>query len=85
MRRFILPLVAAGMLASAPMALAETTTGIVESIDPASLTLTLADGTMFQLPESLAVTEVAPGQTVEITWEMQDGQQVVTDVAVVTN
>jgi hypothetical protein len=83
MRRLIYPLVAAGMLAIAPMALAETTTGIVEAVDPTTMTLTLADGTTFQLPADLAYIEVAPGAQVEVTWEMQDGQQVVTDVAII--
>lgn len=83
MRRLIYPLVAAGMLAIAPMALAETTLGIVDTIDMATMTLTLSDGSIFQLPAHLATVEVAPGTQVEVTWEMQDGQPMVTDVVVI--
>ncbi|MCI5074302.1 DUF1344 domain-containing protein [Oricola sp.] len=61
---------------SAVAALAGTAQGVVESIDPATRTLVLEDGTKWVLGAEIDVEAIEAGDTIEVAFE--DGTNMVT-------
>ncbi|HXZ43660.1 MAG TPA: DUF1344 domain-containing protein [archaeon] len=54
--------------------------GKITSLDQWSKTMTLEDGTMLRIPDSIAMTALKEGVRVIATYEEQDGQKVATSV-----
>ena len=78
MKRLI---IAAGVLLfTAGTALAASDTGTIVSIDPAKDAITLKDGKSFIAAESVEVETFKVGQTVEVTYDSQNGKMVATKV-----
>lgn len=73
---------AASFLAlAATMALADETSGTVAAIDATAMTLTLDDGTTYTLPSSFDPGSVQEGDSVAITYTVENGQNVATTIA----
>lgn len=64
-------LVAALATAGAAMASPTVTMGTIKSLDAKALTVTLADGTVYQLPKGFKADTFKPGEKVKITWELK--------------
>ena len=74
MRKTIFPtitLVAALVTAGAAMAAPSVTMGTIKALDAKAHTVTLADGTTYQLPKDFKAEGFKPGEKVKITWEMK--------------
>lgn len=74
MRKTLASLAALAMIAAATTALAGESRGKVKMIDPATKTLVLEDGTMYQVSDLAAVEGLRPGQTVTVSYETKDGR-----------
>ncbi|MEZ5670243.1 MAG: DUF1344 domain-containing protein [Alphaproteobacteria bacterium] len=70
-RQFALPAALVALAVSAPLAQAEEASGVVMAVDVASQTLTLEDGTVFQLPAGWNDPAVVPGALVAVTYETE--------------
>lgn len=72
MRNFIMPLTLVAALGTASAASAATSTGTIDAINPAQMTVTLSDGSVYAFPDtSDAATRLAnfkPGDEVVIHW-----------------
>lgn len=73
MKKILVSLAALAMIATATTALAGESRGKVKMIDPATKTLTLEDGTKYQVSDLLAVEGLKPGQSVTVSYETKDG------------
>lgn len=83
MRTYIVPVALAAMVVSSTFALAaEHTDGIIKTFDAMGHNLTLQDGTMYKLPSSFKDPGLKSGQKVTVTWEMEDGQHMASDVRI---
>lgn len=75
MRALFFPAALAAGLALAPAAFAaQTTTGMVKSIDAKAHTVTLDDGTTYALPSSFKDKDLKVGEKVAINWDMKAGK-----------
>lgn len=84
MRSLVIPAFVAGMVVAVPLALAtQQATGTVKSIDMNAMTLTLSDGTTYRLPASFKDPGLKPGERVQVSWTMQNGQHDATSVIIV--
>ena len=84
MRNLVVPIVIAGFLAASPFAFAaQQANGTVKAIDMGSMTLTLADGTIYHLPQGFKDPGLKTGEKVQISWNMQNGQYDAVAVTVV--
>jgi len=73
---------AASFLALATsMALADEATGTIQSVDPQSMTVTLEDGTAYTLPADFDASTIQAGDTVTITFSVENGANMATEVA----
>jgi hypothetical protein len=61
-------------------ATAEEKWGKITSVDPATKTFTLADGTQLTVSDQ-QMGKFEPGQDVRASYEIKDGKKVVTDMA----
>ncbi len=68
----------AALAAFTASALAGEVAGQVQSVDPVTRTISLADGTSYTAAEGVAIEELAEGDSVTITFE--DGTTVATAV-----
>ena len=85
MRDLVLPAVCSASLAVSSWAYAgETETGIVAAIDVKAGTLTLDTGVIYHLARDLDVPLVQPGQSVGLTWAMDNGRLVVNDLTILS-
>lgn len=83
MRRMLAALSAAAMLVSVGFAeAAEEQRGKIKDVDPANMTLTLEDGTTYELAEGVKVIDLQPGQEVTVSYEMKDGKKVADKITV---
>ena len=80
MKRFIIPIVATAMLASASFAYAETASGAIKAMDPATFTVTLDDGTMYVLDAKADMSKLKAGDKVAITFDIKDGKNMATAI-----
>jgi Cu/Ag efflux protein CusF len=67
-------LTAAALLVSVGVANAAEKDGKIKAIDAAKMTLTLEDGTMFYLSQSVAAKDLKTGEAVKVTFEAKDGK-----------
>jgi Protein of unknown function (DUF1344) len=83
MRSLVIPAFVAGLIVAAPLALAaQQATGTVKSIDMNAMTLTLSDGTTYRLPANFKDPGLKPGERVQVSWNMQNGQHDATSVTI---
>ena len=85
MRNLVVPVVVAGFLAASPFAFAapQQVNGTVKAIDMGAMTLTLADGTIYHLPQGFKDPGLKSGEKVQISWNMQNGQHDAVAVTIV--
>lgn len=76
MKPFIGALSAFALFASVGIASAEEATGTLESVDQTMRTITLDDGTTYQVQEGVMIDTLIPGQEVTVSYEEQDGDYV---------
>lgn len=82
MKKVLATLAAAALMTSAAVALADESSGKIMMIDPATKTLTLEDGTVYELSEGVAIQDLRPGQEVTVSYEVEGGKNVADSVAV---
>ena len=81
MRAYLVPVALAAGLALAPAAFAaQTTTGMIKSIDAKTHTITLDNGTAYTLPTSFKENGLKVGEKVSINWDMKAGKHQATTV-----
>jgi Cu/Ag efflux protein CusF len=74
MRKLMIAASAATLLAVSSMAaLAAEANGKIQSIDPTAGTVTLADGTTYQLPAQFDAASLQVGEQVTITYDQGSG------------
>ena len=69
------------MLSVSAAAYAEETVGMLKSIDAAKNTVTLEDGTVFEMPATVDPATLKVGDAVKITYEIQGDKKIVSDIA----
>ena len=80
MQKMIAAVSAAAMLAFAGAAFAEEASGAVELVDPATGTIILQDGTTYTVADGVSIEELQPGDTVTVSFEVQDDKNMATSV-----
>ncbi len=72
MRMYLIPAAIAATLSVATLAIAapQHATGTVKSYDSKTMTLTLADGTIYSLPRSFKNPGLKAGEKVSVSWDM---------------
>lgn len=63
------------------IAYAATVEGVVQTVDPASRTITLEDGTTFRAPESAAIDSLAAGTKIKVTVDDSSGAVTAVEIA----
>ena len=81
MNKFLAILAAAFILTHAGIASAAEASGKVMTIDDATRTIVLEDGTAVTVPAAISLDGLKPGATVTIAYEVDGGKNVATDVA----
>lgn len=73
MRKFIVPVAIAATLATLSLASAATqhVTGTIKSYDAKAMTLTLADGSRYEMPKAFKGPSLKTGEKVAITWDLK--------------
>jgi len=71
---------ALALLTASGLAYALERTGVIDTIDQASATITLQDGSQFLTSKDVLLGQLEPGSEVVITYEEKDGQMIATDV-----
>jgi hypothetical protein len=75
MHKYVVPAIAAALMASSSFALAaQDTVGTIKTYDTKAMTLTLQDGTVFYLPKGFKDPGLKAGEKVSIAWEMKNNQ-----------
>ena len=69
------------MLSVSAVAYAEETEGMLKSIDAAKHTVTLEDGTVFEMPATIDPATLKVGDAVKITYEIEGDKKIVSDIA----
>ncbi len=83
MRELVLPSACSAALAVSSWTYAgETETGTVAAVDTKAGTLTLDTGVIYHLVKGLKAPLVQPGQTVSLTWAMDNGRLAVDDLTI---
>lgn len=84
MRNRILPLALASALALGSAAFASgvatTIMGTVKAIDTAQMTFTLADGSIYKLPQGFSASDLHVGEKVTVTWISDNGTKEATKI-----
>ena len=80
MNRLLAALSAAALIVSVGVANAAESHGKIKAIDPAKSTLTLEDGTMYQLAKGVSVKGLKAGQDVTVSYETKDGKHMASKV-----
>ncbi len=68
------------MLSGIAAAYAEETQGMLQSIDAAKNTVTLEDGTVFEMPVTVDPASLKVGDAVKITYEIQGDKNIVSEI-----
>ena len=69
--RILLPMVlTAALLGTAALATSSQVTGLIKAIDAGGQTVTLADGSVFTLPEGFKTDGYKAGDKVVVTWDL---------------
>jgi Cu/Ag efflux protein CusF len=74
-------LAAAASVAMLGAAYAATVDGVVQSVDPATRTVTLEDGKSFVAPESAALDQLTAGAKIKVTVDDTTGAVTQVDIA----
>ena len=83
MRSFMIPAVAAAVIASSPLAYAaQNTTGKIKALDMTASTVTLDNGIAYSLPVNFKDPGLKVGEKVQISWNIKDGKHMATRVKV---
>jgi hypothetical protein len=70
MRKFIIPMAIAAMLApSLALAAVQTTEGTIRSIDAKAMTFVFSDGQTYHLPAGYNVASLKVGEKLKVTWD----------------
>ena len=81
MRRWTATFGALGlMLASGSAFAGEVVDGVLDRVDEAEKTISLADGQVFMLEATHEFTDIEHGEKVTITYEERDGQKIVLSI-----
>lgn len=80
MNKLLTILVAAVALVHAGLAYAAEVSGRVMSVDSATRTIVLEDGTAVLVPAAIPLDDVKQGSMVTIAYEIDDGKNIATDV-----
>ncbi len=80
MRKGVAMLAALAMLGFAGAASAEEAKGKIQSVDPATGTVMLEDGTLFTVGEGVAIEGLQPGTEVTVMYEVTDGTNTATAI-----
>ncbi len=80
MRKVLLPLASAALLASVSLAFASDASGVIKSLDKSNMTLTLDNGNTYELPSSVDTSALKEGQKVSITYSEEDGKMKASEV-----
>jgi Cu/Ag efflux protein CusF len=71
MRKFLLPITAAALIASSVgVFAADTATGVIKAFDLTAKTLTLEDGTVYVLPAEFKDPGLKVGEKITVAWTM---------------
>ena len=81
MKKLLTALSVLAFLGFAGAANAEEASGRIAMADPGTSTLTLEDGTTFEVVEGVPLDGLAPGTEVTVSYEQQDGKNVATSIA----
>ena len=83
MRSFIIPAAIAVALASSSMALAASTAhGTIKAFDLKAMTLTLDNGTVYNLPAGFKDPGFKIGEKVAVYWDMNNGKYAASKVEI---
>jgi hypothetical protein len=80
MRKVLFPLASAVLLASASIAFAADASGTIKSIDKSNMTLTLDNGSTYELPSTLDTANLKEGAKVNVTYSEEDGKMKASEV-----
>lgn len=84
MRSYLIPLAVIAAIGSAGLALAATTSeGTIKSMDMKAHTITLSDGTIYQLPAGFKDPGLKVGEKVAVTWTEVGGKYDASAVTIV--
>jgi Cu/Ag efflux protein CusF len=83
MRALFVPALAAALLATSMLAFAaDSSTGMVKNFDLNGRTLTLENGTVYNLPSGFKDPGLKIGEKVSISWQMKDGKYMANTVSI---
>jgi Cu/Ag efflux protein CusF len=84
MRSFIIPVAFAAVVATSSLAFAaaQQANGVIKAFDAKAMTLTLDDGTVYQLQKGFKDPGLKTGEKVAITWDMVNGQHMASQVTI---
>lgn len=80
MRKVLLPLASAALIATASAAFAADASGTIKNLDKSNMSLTLDNGDTYQLSSSIDTSNLKEGQKVKITYSDDDGKMKASDV-----
>ena len=80
MKRLFAAAAAAALFVSAGSAFAEEADGTIITVDPATSIIILDDGQTYSVAEGVSIEGLQPGDTVKVSYEVQDNKNVVTAV-----
>ena len=86
MRKLLVPAAAAALLATSALSFAaaeQHATGTVKAYDAKAQTLTLADGSVYELPKTFRNPGLKAGEKVSINWEMKGSSKAADQVRIV--
>jgi Cu/Ag efflux protein CusF len=81
MKKLVIPFAAAVMFAGIGFASAETATGAIKALDPATFTITLEDGSAYVVDPKTDLMTMKAGDKVQITFDVKEGKNVATAIA----
>jgi hypothetical protein len=84
MRKLLVPAAAAAIFATSAVAFAavQHTDGTIKTFDTKAMSLTLADGTSFQLPKHFKNPGLKAGEKVSVSWDMSGKNKVAETVKI---
>jgi hypothetical protein len=85
MRTLLIPAALAAILSTSALALAATyhADGTIKAFDAKAMTLTLADGSVYSLPQNFKDPGLKSGEKVQISWEQSGARKMADTVTIV--
>ena len=84
MKRLVLPIAAAALLAVGSMAFGATATGTIKSIDTKKATVTLQSGEVFSVPSTMKLGSFKVGEKLKVTYSASNGKMEASEIAPAT-